>query len=141
MFNLILCFSEIPKIFICVCVRQVAFYLRTEKIFPSEAVSYLRFLSQKSVKGKHIENRQNQTCLFFSTRSLLQSITDLCRFYTLPHEYLQILSPIINVVDQVPTNLFHCFNNLNRFSVCYSKKRLNLWEIAMIVQIKSRMKR
>ena len=40
MSNLILCFWEIHKIFICVGVRKVA-YLRTEKSCLSEAVSYL----------------------------------------------------------------------------------------------------
>ena len=38
MSNLIICFSEIPKIFLCVRVSQVA-YLRTERSCPSEAVS------------------------------------------------------------------------------------------------------
>ena len=38
-------FLGIPKMFICVRVRQVAFFfLRTEKSCPSEAVSSLRFL-------------------------------------------------------------------------------------------------
>ena len=31
-------------------------------------------------------------------------------FHTLCQRYLQILSSIISVVDQIPSNLFHCFN-------------------------------
>ena len=36
-------FSEIRKIFICILVKQVAFYLSLKKSCPSEAVSSLRF--------------------------------------------------------------------------------------------------
>ena len=42
MSNLILCFSEIPKIFICVRVRQGAFLSEDWKCHPSEAVSSLQ---------------------------------------------------------------------------------------------------
>ena len=41
MSNLILCFSEIPKIFICVRVRQGDFLSEDWKCYPSEAVSSL----------------------------------------------------------------------------------------------------
>ena len=33
-------------------------------------------------------------------------------FHTLSQTYLQILSSIISLVDQIPSNLFHCFNVL-----------------------------
>ena len=45
MSNLILCFSEIPKIFICVRVRQGAFLSEDWKCHPSEAVSSLQFFA------------------------------------------------------------------------------------------------
>ena len=44
MSNLILCFSEIPKFFICVCVRPGAFLSEDWKCYPSEAVFSLQFL-------------------------------------------------------------------------------------------------
>ena len=43
MSNLILCFSEIPKMFICVRVRKVAFLSEDWKSYPSETESSLRF--------------------------------------------------------------------------------------------------
>ena len=68
-------------------------------------------------------------------------MTNLCRFYTLFHECLQTLGPIISVVDEIPTKLFR------RFSVRYSKKILNPWAdraaiaIAMIEQMKKQDKK
>ena len=74
--NLILCFSEIPKIVICFRIRQVAFLsdhwtkvVRLKKyLFYGFRFSISPWL-YKCVKGKHIENRRDQTCLSFSTRS------------------------------------------------------------------------
>ena len=43
MLNLILCFSEIPEIFICVRVRQGSFLTEDWKCYQSEAVSSLQF--------------------------------------------------------------------------------------------------
>ena len=45
MSNLILCFSQIPKNFICVRVRQGAFLSENWKCYPSEAVSSLQFFA------------------------------------------------------------------------------------------------
>ena len=45
MSNLILCFSKISKIFICVRVRQGAFLPEGWKCYPSEAVSFLQFFT------------------------------------------------------------------------------------------------
>ena len=45
MYNLILLFSEIPNIFICVRVRQGAFLSEDWKCYPSEAVSSLQFFA------------------------------------------------------------------------------------------------
>ena len=75
--NLILCFSEIPKIFACLRVRQGAFLSEDRNLCPSKAVPSLQFFAlerQKHiayVKGKHIENRRDQTSLSFPTRSPL----------------------------------------------------------------------
>ena len=76
MSNLILCFSEIPKIFICFPVRQVAFLSEdwTKVVRLKKCPLYGFCFSSispwlhKCVKGKHIENRGDQTCLSFSTR-------------------------------------------------------------------------
>ena len=95
--NLIFCFSEIPKIFICFRVRQVAYLSEdwTKVVRLKKCPLYgFRFSIispwlDKCVKGKHIENRLDQTCLSFSTRSRRYSMTDLCSFYyTLSHDYL-----------------------------------------------------
>ena len=67
MSNLILFFSEIPKIFMCFRVRQVAFVSGdwTKVVRLKKCPLYgFRFSSispwlYKSVKGKHIENRRN----------------------------------------------------------------------------------
>ena len=76
MSNLILCFSEIPKIFICFRVRQVAFlsedwtkFVRLNKcpLYGSRFSSISQWL-YKCGKGKHVENRRDQMCLSFSTR-------------------------------------------------------------------------
>ena len=99
MSNLILCFSEIPELFICVRVREVAFSSEDwKKLSVWSSVLFMVF-SLEMPKGKHIENRRDQMCLFFSKRSPLYSMTDLCRFHTLSHDYLQILSPIIGVMN------------------------------------------
>ena len=77
MSNLILCFSEVPKIFICFRVRQVAFlsedWTKVVRLKKYPLYSF-RFSSispclYKCVKGKHIENKPEQTCLSFSTTS------------------------------------------------------------------------
>ena len=52
MSNLILCFSEIPEIFICVRVRQGTFLSEDWKCYPSEAVSPLQFFTLKMRERK-----------------------------------------------------------------------------------------
>ena len=75
--DLIICFSEIPKIFICFRVRLVAFLSedwtkvvrwKNCPLYGFCCSSIFQWL-YKCVKGKHIENRRDQTCLSFSTRS------------------------------------------------------------------------
>ena len=55
--NLILFFSEIPKIFICVRVRQDAFLSEDWKCYPSEAVSSLQFLALE-MRGRKAYRKQ-----------------------------------------------------------------------------------
>ena len=52
MFDLILCFPEIPKFFICVLVRQGAFFSEDCKCYPSPAVSSLQFFALEMRKRK-----------------------------------------------------------------------------------------
>ena len=52
MFHLILSFSEIPKTFICVRVRQSAFLSEDWKSYPSEAVSSSQFFALKMRERK-----------------------------------------------------------------------------------------
>ena len=62
-------------------------------------------------------------------------MTNLCRFHTVSWIFSNTL-PSYQHSRLKPTNMFHSFNDLNRFSVWYSKKGLNLWEVTMIEQIK-----
>ena len=79
--------------FACVRVRQGAFLSENRKCYPSKAVPSLQFFTLEMRERKaYLENRRDQTCLSFSTRSPLQSMTDSSMFHcTLPHDYLQIL--------------------------------------------------
>ena len=67
MSNLILCFSKISDIFICVYVRQGAFLSENWKCYPSEAVSSLQFFALEMRERKAY---RKQTWLSFSTRPL-----------------------------------------------------------------------
>ena len=74
MSNLILCFREITKVFICFCLREVgSFIWGLKKVDLLEKYGFhLGSISPwpyKCVKGKHIWNRRDQTCLSLSTRS------------------------------------------------------------------------
>ena len=65
MFDLILCFPEIPKFFICVPVRQGAFYSEDCKCYPSPAVSSLQFfaLEMREKKAYRKQTRSNVSVL------------------------------------------------------------------------------
>ena len=94
MSKLILCFSEIPKTFICVCVRQVTFLSEDWKKL-SVWSSVLFTVSALEMRER--EAYRKQTGLNVSV--LLNKVSALehdrlCRFHCrLPHVYLQILKP------------------------------------------------
>ena len=52
MFSLVLFFPEIPKVFICVRVRQGAFLSEDWKCYPSEAVLFLQFFASEMHEKK-----------------------------------------------------------------------------------------
>ena len=68
MSNLILCSRKFLKFYLCPR-KAGGLFILVWKSCPSEAVPSLRLLLSKCVKDKHIENRQDQRCLPFSTRS------------------------------------------------------------------------
>ena len=65
MSNLILCFSEISKFFICVRVWQGSFLSEDWKCYPFEAVFSLQFFALEK-RGRKAYRKQ--TCLSFSKR-------------------------------------------------------------------------
>ena len=69
--NLIFCFSEILKVFVCFHVRQVAFlYEDWKKLSVWRSVLFTVFsMALYMCEGTHIENRRDQTCLSLSTGS------------------------------------------------------------------------
>ena len=83
--NLIICFSENLKIFICVRVKQVVFFnwsLKKVVRLKQFPLCFFRFRNA----WKRSTTR--------STRCPLENMTNLCRFHcTLSHDYLQILKP------------------------------------------------
>ena len=106
-FNLILCFSEIPKTFICVRVRQVTFlYEDWKKLSVWSSVILTVFASEMCER----EAYRKQTGSSMSILLIKVSALEQYRFmqvYILSHDYLEILNPIINVVDGL--NIYQWF--------------------------------
>ena len=91
MSNLILCFSEIAKILICVPVRQGAFSSEDLKCYPSVAVSSLWFFAFEMRKRKAYRKQTGS-----NVSVLLNKVS------TLEHErFKQIICKYISLSDKL----------------------------------------
>ena len=70
MFNLILFFSEIPRIFICFRVRQGAFLFGDLKCYPSEAVSSFFALDMREKKAYRKQTGSSASVLLSKVSAL-----------------------------------------------------------------------
>ena len=106
-FNSILCFSEIPKMFICVRIRQVTFLsVDWKKLSVWSRVLLTVFGSEMCER----EAYRKQTGSSMSVLLIKVSALEHYRFMQvslLSHDYLQILNLIINVVDGL--NIYQWF--------------------------------
>ena len=84
MLNLILCFSEIPEIFICVRVRQGSFLTEDWKCYQSEAVSSLQFfdLEMHERKAYRKQTGSNVSVLLNKVSALEHDLFKQVSLYT-----------------------------------------------------------
>ena len=88
--NLVVCFSEIPKFYICVCVMQVTFLSEDWKKFSVWSSVLFAASTLKMHERKPYIKQTGPNAPVFSTRSALYKMADFCRFHTLSQNYLEI---------------------------------------------------
>ena len=99
MFILIPCFSEIPNMFICVRVRQVAFLCEDWKKLSVWSSALFTVFTLEICEGEAYTKQtgSNLSVLLSKVSTLVHY--RFMRVSTLAHDYSQILIPIISLVD------------------------------------------
>ena len=99
MFNLILCFSEIPKMFICVRVRQVAFLYDDWKKLSVWSSALFTVSALEICKGEAYRKQTGSNVSVLLDKVSALKHYQFMQVSTLSHDYSPILIPIISLVD------------------------------------------